>query len=111
MTTFFGTNLVTVPSTAITTGQATTGSDSSDNSVHLTAVTGPLTHGVFMVVDAGNFYVTIDDGSGTYDDDSDLSGLGVKVSGNNPIFIPISNPSKIAFCSTASSKTMTFICY
>ena len=107
MTNVFGTNLVTVSDSAITTGQVTTGAHSTDNSVHLTTNTGPLTHGVFMVQSSGVFNVTCSDAT----DDSNLATTGVKVSANNPLFIPIKDPSKITLSSTAAGKTMTWIMY
>ena len=111
MTNVFGTNLVTVSADAITTGQTQTAHDASDNSVHITTETGPLTHGIFLVIDGGNFYVGIDDGTSAYNAGSDISALGVKVSSNNPLFIPIKDPSKVVICSTVAEKTMTYICY
>ena len=111
MSNVFGTNLMTVSAAQITVGQQATGSDANDNSVHMTTSTNPLTHGVYMVVDSGNFYVCIDDGTATFDDDSNFQTLGVKVSANNPLFMPIKDPSKICYSATASSKTMTFTFY
>ena len=107
MTTLFGTNLVTVNADVITTGQTITGAHTSNNSVHLTTETGPLTHGAFLVIDAGVFYVKCNDAA----DDSNLQSIGIKVSGNNPLFIPIKDPSKIVMSSTAASRTMTYIHY
>ena len=107
MTNVFGTTLVTVSADAITTGQTVTGSHSTDNSVHVTTETGPLTHGIFLVIDGGVFYVKCNDAA----DDSDLRSTGLRVSSNNPLFIPIKDPSKVVMSSTASSKTMTYICY
>lgn len=107
MTNVFGTNLVTVSDSAITTGQVTTGSHATDNSVHLTTDTGPLTHGVYLVQQSGSFHVTCSNAS----DDSNLSTSGIKVSANNPLFIPIKDPSKVTFSSNIASRVLTFIMY
>jgi len=107
MTNVFGTNLVTVSDSAITTGQVTTGSHTTDNSVHLTTNTGPLTHGVYLVQQSGVFHVTCSNA----DDDSNLATSGVRVSVNNPLFIPIKDPSKVTLSSTAASRVVTFIMY
>ena len=107
MTNVHGTNLVTVSDSAITTGQTTTGAHATDNSVHLTAATGPLTHGAFLVINGGTCHVTCSNVA----DDTNLATLGLKVSPNNPLFIPIKDPSKITFSSTVAAKTMTWIMY
>ena len=106
-----GTNLVTVDDSLVKTGQKTTAAATTDNSVHLTTITGPLSHGIYLVVDAGVFYASIDDGTSAYNDGSNVNALGIKISANNPVFVPIADPSKIVIGSTAASKVMTFICY
>ena len=107
MANYYGTNLVTVATPTVLTGQITTGSHSTDNSVHLSADTRELTHGVFLVVDAGNFHVKFDNTA----DDSNLATTGVKISANNPLAVNVNSLSGIVLSSTAASKTMTFIAY
>ncbi|MDP6368470.1 MAG: hypothetical protein QF615_02595, partial [Planctomycetota bacterium] len=73
MTNVFGTNLVTVDGDDITTGQQDI---VSTGDTRITTDTGPLTHGIFIVVkDSANYYVGAENVATT---------TGVKVSANNP---------------------------
>ena len=101
MTNVFGTNLVTVDGDDITTGQ-TAIADSGQTQI--TTATGPLTHGIFIVVkDDVGFYVG---------DDAVEATTGVKVSLNNPLFVPIKDPSSLyAVNDSSGDKTLTFIMY
>lgn len=101
MTNVFGTNLVTVDGDAVTTGQKAI-ADSAQTVI--TTSTGPLTHGIFIVVkDDVGFYVGASDVSET---------TGVKVSLNNPLFVPIKDPSSLFAAQDGSGdKTLTFIMY
>lgn len=101
MTNVFGTNLVTVDGDDITTGQVAT-----TNATHtlITASTGPLTHGIFIVAkDDAGYYVGA---TGV------TTSTGVKVSLNNPLFVPIKDPSSLfAINDNSTSETLTFIMY
>ncbi len=100
MVNFKGTNLVTIDSSDLTTGQTTMNSSSA---VQITSNTGPLSHGIFIVVkDSASYYIGKSDVSAT---------TGVKVSANNPIFIPISNPSVLYCIAGGDSKVLSWILY
>ena len=100
MVNFKGTNLVTIDSSDLTTGQTTMNSSSA---VQITSNTGPLSHGIFIVVK---------DSASSYSGKSDVSATtGVKVSANNPIFIPISNPSVLYCIAGGDSKVLSWILY
>ena len=100
MVNFKGTNLVTTNVSSITTGQTEMNSSSR---VQITATTGPLAHGIFLVAkDSSNYYIG---------NSSVTAANGVKVSANNPLFIPISDPSSLYCIAGADSKTLSWICY
>jgi hypothetical protein len=100
MVNFHGTNLVTIGASALTTGQTTM---NSSNDLQITSNTGPLTHGIFIVVkDSASYYIGLEGVSDT---------TGVKVSANNPIFIPISDPSILWCIANGDSKVLSWILY
>lgn len=99
----YGTNLTTVDGTKITAGQMT----ASDTAQQLTAETGPLTHGIFMTpVTSASYYLNASGGSPEV-----TAANGILIKANNPLFIPIKDPSKLRIISTAAGKTMSFIMY
>lgn len=96
----FGSNLVTVGASKVVTGQVTCNSSSA---VQLTSHADALSHGVFLVVkDSASYYVGL---SGV------TASTGVKVSANNPLFIPIKFANLIYIICGADTKVMSFICY
>lgn len=101
MTNVFGTNLTTVAASEIVAGQLACTTDAAS----LTAETGPLKHGVYMQTAGSSFYVNTNGGSPEV-----TASNGVLVSANNPLFIPIKDPSKIRIIAS-ESLTMTFIMY
>ena len=100
MVNFKGTNLVTTSIDNISTGQTEMNSSSA---VQITTNDGPLNHGIFLVAkDSASYYI-----GGA----SVSAANGVKVSANNPIFIPISDPSRLYCIAGGDSKTLSWICY
>jgi len=107
MANYQGTNLVTIATPSVITGQITTGAHSTNNSVHLSIDTTPLTHGVYLGVDSGTFHVKFDNTT----DGTNLATTGFRVSANNPVAVNVNSLIGIVLSSTAASKTMTFIAY
>lgn len=103
MANFFGTNLVTVDGSEIHTGQTTCGT----SAVQLTSssdVTN-LRYGIFLVVkDSASYYANTKGGSPEV-----TTSNGVKISANNPCFIPIKDATKVRVIAGGSSKVMSWI--
>ena len=101
MTNVFGTNLVTVDGANIKTGQT----EFDAVSEQLTTETGPLTHGIFLTANtSASYYITCDGTTATADN-------GELVKANNPLFIPIKDPSTILVIASGSNKTLSYIMY
>ena len=98
------TNLVTVDGAKITSGQK----GCTDAALQLTTETGPLPHGIYLVpLTSANYYVNCSGTTGT----EVTAANGVLIKANNPLFIPIRDPSVIRIISTAATKTMPFLMY
>ena len=102
MTNVYGTNLVAVAGENIKAGQETIVSDAGGTQI--TAETGPLSHGIFIQTADSSVYVTCDGTAPT-------TGNGVLVAANNPLFVPIKDPSTMKAIASASTKVITFIMY
>ena len=104
MTNVYGTNLVTVDGTKITTGQK---EFTNANALQLTTDTGPLTHGIFLTAkSSSNYYINTKGNDPAVTEDN-----GVLVKANNPLFIPIRDPSSIWVIAGGTGKTLTWIMY
>ena len=96
MTNVYGTNLTTVDGANIKTGQTVVG----DSSIQLTTETGPLTHGIFITPKtSANYYVTCDGTTVTENN-------GMLTKANNPLYIPIKDPSVIKIISNITHLPM-----
>ena len=94
------TNMSTVKSGNVVTGQVTCDSSAA---VQITTNSGPCSHGIFLVAkDSASYYIGLTGVSAT---------TGVKVSANNPIFIPIHDPSVLYAACGGSSKVLSYILY
>ena len=100
MTNVDGTNLIPVEASEVTFGQK----EVDGASIQLTTETGPLSHGIFLQTAASSFYVNA---GGTTTAVTTANGVLVKA--NNPMFIPIKDPSQLNIISSGSGKMMTFI--
>ena len=101
MTNVFGTKIVTVDGANIKTWQNEIGTASEQ----LTTETGPLPHGIFITAKtSASYYITCDGTTATTDN-------GVLVKANNPLFIPIKDPSVIKVIASGASKTLAYIMY
>ena len=103
MTNVEGTNLTTVDADEIETGQITVGTANVRLST-VTSNTGPLSHGIWFQTAASTIYVNAG-GTGT----EVTTGNGVMLKANNPLFIPIKDPSQINLIASDSGKVVTFI--
>ena len=98
-----GTNLTTVDADEIETGQITVGTANVRLST-VTSNTGPLSHGIWFQTAVSTIYVNAG-GTGTEVETT----TGVILKANNPLFIPIKDPSQINLIASAASKVVTFI--
>ena len=104
MVSLHGTNLVTVGGAAITTGQK---AFTNANALQLTTDTGPLTHGIFFQAKSSATYYLNTKGN----DPAVTASNGVVIKANNPLFLPISDPSSIWIIASADDKTLSWIMY
>ena len=103
MTNVHKTNLTTVDPSDIETGQITVGESNLSLST-VTSNTGPLSHGIWFQTSASTVYVNAG-GTGT----AVATTTGVMLKANNPLFIPIKDPSQINLIAADSGKVVTFI--
>ena len=98
-----GTNLVPVDVSKVEMGQITVSQVSKPLSDE-TSNTGPLSHGIWFTTAASTFYINAG-GSGTAVSTSN----GVMCKANNPLFIPIKDPSQINLIASGDNKLMTYV--
>lgn len=98
-----GTNLVPVDVSKVEMGQITVGTGSVSLSTE-TSNTGPLSHGIWFTTAASTFYINAG-GTGT----AVTTDNGVMCKANNPLFIPIKDPSQINLIASGTGKLMTYV--
>ena len=103
MTNAFRTNLTTASASDVETGQITVGTANVRLST-VTSSTGPLSHGVWFQTAVSTIYVNAG-GTGT----EVTTGNGVLLKANNPLFIPIKDPSQINLIASGAGKVVTFL--
>ena len=103
MSNVHGTNLIPVGADKIETGQITVGTANVRLST-VTSNTGPLSHGIWFQTSASTVYVNAG-GTGT----AVATTTGVMLKANNPLFIPIRDPSQINLIASGSGKLTTFV--
>ena len=104
MTNVHGTNLTTVAPDAVFTGQITVGETSVSLSTVAGLRTGPLSHGIWFQTAGSTIYVNAG-GAGN----AVATTTGVLLKANNPLFIPVRDPSQINLIASAAGKVVTFI--
>lgn len=99
-----GTNHVVVDAADIKTGQLTA---SNTTPQQLTTETGPLKHGIYIVPLANvDYYFN------TFGGDPAVSKTnGMLFGQQNPVFVPIKDPSVIYVISDTNAKKLTYIMY
>lgn len=98
MTNVFGTNLTTVEASSVKTGQKTV--DTTADGLQLTTETGPLTHGIWIMAASGTAYITVGDAT---------TSNSLQVKANNPVWLPIKDPSTLKGITASSTSLLTFV--
>ena len=98
-----GTNLVPVDASKVEMGQITVGETSVRLSTE-TSNTGPLAHGIWFTTAANTLYINAGGATTAVATDT-----GVMCKANNPLFIPIKDPSQINLIASGAGKVMTFV--
>ena len=98
-----GTNLVPADASKVEMGQITVGETSVRLSTE-TSNTGPLSHGVWFTTAVSTFYINAGGATTAVTVEN-----GVMCKANNPLFIPIKDPSQINLIASGADKLMTFV--
>ena len=99
MTNFFGTNLVTLDSSFIYTGQTEIPTGTATQISSSTDIKD-LVYGIFFVaVDSASFFLNTEN-----NDPAVTVENGIKCSANNPVFIPVRDATHV-YCIQASGST------